>query len=229
MKKIVARENNSQRAMVEERKNREQYFQTIERFVLAHRRGNMLLTPHEMFIIDRWLTRKIPLHVVMDGLRRAADYWQEKKKSRRTFNLAKVESFVLAAYQAYRERQLGRVRRQSVSGKTPGPRLMLREVISSFLDQSQERLQPLYPYFQEAMSILSRDKADETLLEELDEKIDRQLVALATSSERKRVAAEVQAKFSAKSKQEMREMVERALIKYLRHKFKIPYCAPYFY
>jgi len=215
--------------MAAERTNREKYFQTIARFVLTQRRSSLLLTPHEIYLIDRWLSQEIPLRVVLDGLQRAVDYWQVKKKPRRSFSLVKVERFVLAAYQAYRERQLGKSRRGLSSKKTGGSPVKLRQIIAPFVHPHQKRLTTLGPYFREALAVLNQDEVDEAGLEEIDEKIDRQLVMLATAEEREQVMAELQATLSIKSKQKMKELVDRALAKYLRHKFKIPYCSPYLY
>ncbi|MCP2620065.1 hypothetical protein NLC35_02330 [Candidatus Aminicenantes bacterium AC-334-K16] len=215
--------------MTREKTEREIYFQTIADFVLKQRQGHLFLTPHEMFLIDKWLQRQIPLRVVLEGLQRAEEFWRGKGKSRRTFTLVRVERFVLAAYQAFRERQLGRQRTGASSAEITLPRRRLLEAIRPFLAPKERRLKPLSNYFKQAAEALQREETDEILLEELDEKIDQALLKMALPEERQAVEVEVAAHFQAKSRQEAQALVERALIKHLRRKFQIPYCSPYLY
>ena len=205
------------------------YFQTIADFILQHRRGHLFLTPHEMFLIDKWLQQQIPLRVVLEGLRRAAEFWREKRKSPRTLTLVRVERFVLAAYQAFRERKIGRQRKSDASSEANFDCQKIIEVVRPFLSPKNQRLKPLSPYFKQAVALLQQKKVDAPFLEELDEKIDQILLKMALPEERQAAEAEVQTYLQKSSPREVKKLLERAIIKHLRRKWQIPYCSPYLY
>ena len=209
--------------------DRSVYFQTIANFVLQHRRGHLFLTPHEMFLIDRWLRQQIPLRAVLEGLRRAAEFWREKRKSPRTFTLVRVERFVLAAYQSFREREVGRQRKPASSPEAGFDRKRILAILRPWVRPRNERLKPLSPFFKQALEILQQEKFEAILLEELDEKIDQILLKMALPEERQAAEAEVQTYLQESSPREVKKLLERAIIKHLRRKWQIPYCSPYLY
>ena len=210
-------------------RTREQYYRAISQYVFEQRGTPFFLSSQELNLIADWEKMKIPLRIVLDGLRQAFEQRRQRaRKQAKFFSLNQCHSFVLEAYKQHRERGIGGDRgilRKELSVKKDK---ILFE-INRFLAYSPHHLDELKHIFTQLRNELSRGTWDEECIEKTEVQIEEILVNNATSKERKVASDAALSEYGVMGSEEFERIVRLRLIKELRQKYRIPYVSPFYF
>jgi hypothetical protein len=90
----------------------EEYFERIEEYFGRLRGTSRLLSPREWMLVKEWWEMGIPLELVLRGIKRAFDKFEEKKISGEIVSLAYCKHEVLATFRDYRGALIGKKRKE---------------------------------------------------------------------------------------------------------------------
>ncbi len=202
------------------------YFQTIAGFFLEQRGSPFFLSSKDLDIIAGWEEMKIPVQVVLEGIRDCIAYYR-KKPSRRNkiYSLVFCRSFVLNAFEAYKERRVGNSRK---SFEEMDKKIKLRKEVERFLDSCPEEIRDIGEIFSRVKEMLSREVAEENF-EKLEQQLERFLIEKTSDSLKERIRREVIMKYTGRKGQEHIRILELKIIKHMREKYKIPHISLYYY
>lgn len=205
---------------------RSQYFQEIARTFLSLRGAPFVLSSKDQVTIAGWEARRIPLTVVLEGIRRAIDLYRQRNPHRKMPALSFCHREVLKAFEAYQERRVGRARiRISPEEK----RKRARRAVERCLRSLPLEWSSLSPLLDEALRLLSKPVVSGEDLESLEERLDSLLLQKTTEEERERARRHFSAALSGQPPAVLEEAAARWLIQSLRQKLKIPHLPLYYY
>ena len=112
----------------------EEYFSRIEEHFGRLRGGPLLLSPREWELVRSWWEKGIPLEVVLRGIRRAFDKFEERKLPGKIGSLFYCEHEVLATFREYREALVGGRKKKIKRKEAPFSYPALKESLSKARD-----------------------------------------------------------------------------------------------
>jgi hypothetical protein len=162
-----------------------EYYQAISREFLLQRGAPFILSSREIELIADWEETRIPLPVVLEGIKQAFEFRRRKTGQRsKVFSLNWCRVSVMEAYRQYRERLVGTEGSRPASGEAEKKKKLLSE-IDTFLAESV-RIRDLELLFIELRHALKRGRWDEEWLERAEEAVEDVLAEKATSREKAR-------------------------------------------
>lgn len=203
------------------------YFQSIARAFFAQRGAPFFLSAKELDVVAEWEKRRIPLHVVREGIKRAFErQWLKRGPKEKILSLLFCNRQVLEAFQVYRERRVGR----SPGAEDHGAQKKRMEAeLDRFLLHIPEHLGALRPLYREARRKLMRGPLDEEGLERLEEQTETLILEAASAAERTRVLEEVGEDYPGAGPEERDRIFRIKLIRHLRLKHRIPHLSLLYY
>ncbi len=215
------------RRSVEEEREKRHYYQAIARHFFLERGGPFLLSARDLEVIAKWEMMGIPLPVVLEGIDRAVEKRKKQRRPLKFFSLLGCDLEVQRAFGQHRDRLVGK--QKEFGSKDKRPKIMA--ALEEFLKKVPPAWQSLKPIMIEAKEIYGqRDiKNLAARLEFLEEEVDRLLLAGATVQEKRDILAWVEKEFPAASSAEKEELLQTALLKSLRDKYRIPHLLTCYY
>jgi len=202
------------------------YFQTIAGFFFEQRGSPFFLSSKELDVIAGWEEMKIPVQVVLEGIRDCIAYHRRRPGRRnKIHSLVFCRSFVLRAFEAYKERKVGNGRKSS---REMDKKIKLKKAVERFLNSCPEEIRDISEIFSRVKEMLSRE-VDEENLETLEQQLERFLVEKTSDSVKERIRKEVITEYEDRKGQEHIRILELKIIKYMREKYKIPHISLYYY
>lgn len=210
-----------------ERKNETgMYFQTIARFFFEQRGSPFFLSSKELDVIADWREKRIPIQVVLEGIRDCFTFDRRKPgRKKKIHSLVFCRSFVLRAYESYKERKVGSGLKTVVEA---GRKKLLEKEVKRFLNTCPEEVKELKDMFSKAKKMLSQG-IDEESLEQIEKDVERLLIRIAPDAEKMEIRNEVKKEYADKKGQEHARIFELKIIKHMRDKYKIPHISLYYY
>lgn len=203
------------------------YYQAIANKFLRRRGAPFFLSPRDLEVIAGWEERRIPLHIVFEGLERAFDGIRDKSRGTRGLPLSFCEGQVVKAMAQHRDRGAGR--RTPASPPRSAKREKARAEIAACLESLPREDRDLPPLLEAASSILAQPSPDEDALEKIDGDVDAILWERTTGSEREELRSRMQREFRGKPREEIAAAARIALLKSMRKRQKIPNVSLYYY
>ena len=206
---------------------RSEYFQSIARFFFKQRGAPFFLSSKDLDLIARWEKRKIPLSVVLEGIRKCFEnYARRPGKKTRIQTLAFCEKQVLRDFDQHRERRVGR----------EGMRVEREEKREKALAEVMRFLRSLPPdvgYLKEAYSraqeLLSRSQVDEEELERVESEVEALIWNRSPEEEKRKVKREAATEFRWREKESLSRISRIKRVKTMRDKHEIPYISLFYY
>ncbi|MEZ5428608.1 MAG: hypothetical protein R2747_20345 [Pyrinomonadaceae bacterium] len=224
------------------------YFSEIEETFIRRRGRNLLLSPLDWALIETWQERKIPLHIVLRGIEKIFDQYDQNPKNRRTIkSLMYCREEIEAQYAEWLESQIGRNGGETASveeskvaeavEKQPNPlfsedsiREHLERVsaeLSAAVEAADGDLRKVLEKAERRLARLVREEPDaekfEEILEKLDGWIDGVLLGSFVTEKLKREVKGQIAAFNIQGDEEVyRRTCELMLAKNLRRRHRIP-------
>ncbi len=212
--------------MKREEEKTHRYFQAISRFFCELRGAPFFLSSKEVENIREWNNLGIPLHIVREGIKDCfAAHRKKTGRKGKILSLAFCHPFVMHAYEAFKERKVGRKIKPFDKTKK---REELKKEVKKFLACCPLSYPDLREIFARVLKFLC-DNTEEDLLEELENEVEAFIIKMASEAERERIQKEVMAEFGNKSPQERDRILDIKLVKYLREKYEIPHISLYYY
>lgn len=202
------------------------YFQTIASFFFEQRGSPFFLSSKELDVIAGWEEMKIPVQVVLEGIRDCVACHRRRPGRRsKIHSLVFCRSFVLKAFEAYKERKVGNSRKPSQEMEK---KIKLKKAVELFLESCPEEIMDVCEMFSRVRDMLSKE-VDEQALERLEQQLERLLIKKTSDSEIERIRKEVIKEFEDRKGPEHIRILELKIIKYMRKKYKIPHISLYYY
>ena len=210
-------------------KTREQYYRAISQYFFGQRGAPFFLSSQELTLIADWEKMKIPLWVVLDGLRQAFEHRKQRAGRRaKFFSLKQCQRFVLEAHKQQRERRIGG-ERGAVHKELSVKKDKILSEINRFLAHSPHHSDELNLVFVQLRDELSQGHWDEEYIEKTEAHIEEILVNKATSKEWKHASDAAVSEYGVLGSEELERVVRLTLIKDLRQKYRIPYVSPFYF
>ena len=208
-------------------RQRSHYFQAIARQFFAQRGAPFFLSSKEIDLIARWEKAGIPLPVVLEGIKRVFEKAKAPKLKRRPIrSLLYCEFEVLAAFEQFKERNVGRKQDDS-------PLRLKKEKakaeVKRFIETMPSSLNFLKDIYYQVKDILCEQEIEEEELESLEQQIEELLIENASPEEKEKVRNLIKQEYEFKTDQEFHLMWRIKLTKYLREKYRVPYVCLYYY
>lgn len=204
----------------------DRYFQSVSRFFCELRGAPFFISSKEVENIREWYKMGIPLHVVREGIKDSfVTHRKRPGRKGKILSLAFCHPFVMRAFEAFKERKVGRRIKSFDKGKK---REELKEMVKNFLDSCPRDYPDLREIFIGVLKHIC-ENTDEDFLEELENDVETLLIKMASKAERELIRKEVIAEFGRKNEKEQDRILEMKLIKYMREKYEIPHISLYYY
>lgn len=204
-----------------------QYYQTIARHFFKHRGAPFFLSSKELDLIASWENMRIPLGVVLEGMRRSfQDSRLGQKRKGKILSLSFCDFQVLKAFEQYRERKVGK---WEIVQEREEKKTRAKAEVERFLKALPSRLVFLRDIYSQAQTLLSKKDFEEEDLERLEDEIEELLSEKATDQEREKVRDEVCKEYEIKNEEDLSSIWKIKLVKFLREKYKIPYVSLFYY
>ena len=203
------------------------YYQRIARHFLAWRGAPFFLSAKDLALISAWEEAGLPLPVVLEGIDKAFENHRLRRlKADKILSLSFCSGQVSKAFEQYRDRKVG-------SGSKIASREDKRRRVQSEIERFLAHVPPevlfLEDLFREARQKLAGpDFADEEM-EDLDEKIDGQLLARAGHEDKDGVKKEILAEGGRLAGDELARVRDIKVVRRLRERFKIPHFSLFYY
>ena len=205
------------------------YYQTIAKVFIELRGAPFFLSSKELDMVRQWEERGIPLRVVLEGIKGSFDRpGRCHGKRRKPYTLDHCNSFVLRAFNLYRDRCVGGKNAKASGEEKRWGTKILREV-ERFLADLPEELHTLRPIFSELQEKLSRGEATEEELEKAEEAIERLIEECLSAAQIRTISAEIRAEFGKIRGDKFNEIFRIKVLKAKREKHKIPHVSPFYY
>lgn len=210
-----------------ERKNETgMYFQTIARFFFEQRGSPFFLSSRELDVIADWREKRIPIQVVLEGIRDCFTFDRRKPvRKNRIRSLVFCRSFVLKAFESYKERKVGSGLKTVAEAER---KKLLAKEVKRFLNACPEEVRELKDVFTKVKKMVSQG-IDEESLERIEKDVERLLIRIAPDAEKMEIRNEVKEEYADKKGQERARILELKIIKHMRDKYKIPHISLYYY
>lgn len=219
-------ERTGERRMVRETR-RTRYFQEISRAFLELRGAPYVLSARDIAAIAAWEKGRVPLAVVLEGIRRAYEKTRKRRDGRALpFSLFYCQAEVQRALNGYRDRLVGR--HQKVFSRTEKA-ARARAEVEAFLKRIPPEIGVLREPFDQARALLSRRVPPEREIDELEEKINALIIGGATAEERDAVRRQLESDFPGRPEEEMAKILPVKLVKLAREKYRIPHLSLFYY
>jgi hypothetical protein len=208
---------------------RSRYYQTIAKVFIERRGAPLFLSSKELDLVSQWEKRGIPLRVVLEGIRASFERPEPRfRKRRKPHTLDYCNTFVLRAFDQYRDRCVGQ-KREEIPGEEERWETRVRREVERFLADFPEDLIALRPIFQDLQGKLSSGKANEEELENAEEAIDRLIEENLSASQIRTITAEISAEYGRIRGVKFDEIFRVKAVKAIREKHKIPHVSPFYY
>ncbi|MDH5705215.1 MAG: hypothetical protein OEZ45_04275 [Candidatus Aminicenantes bacterium] len=206
---------------------RSEYFQSIARFFFKQRGAPFFLSSKDLDLIARWEKRKIPLPVVLEGIRRCFENYARKPgKKTKIQTLAFCEMQVLRDFDQHRERRVGlegmRVEREEKRERA------LAEVMR-FLEALPPEVGYLKEAYSRAQELLSRSHVDEEELERLESEVEALIWNRSPEDEKRKAKREAAVEFKWRDEEGLSRISRIKRVKSMRDKHEIPYISLFYY
>ena len=205
---------------------RSEYYRTISREFLKRRGAPFDLSPRDLILIADWERRKIPLDVVIDGIKAGFEYLRGKSGKGGRFSLAFCAGFVDREEQKRRDRKVGRWR---PGGQRAGKIRKAQGEVERFLGSDSSGGLALSTFFQRGLEALSAPSVDEERLAELDDEVDAALWRQSSVEEREAWRRISLGELGGKAPDSDPDLARRTLVKGLRDRHRIPYMSLFYY
>ena len=205
---------------------RSEYYKTISREFLRRRGAPLDLSPRDLSLIAEWERRKIPLDVVLDGIKAGFEHLRRKPGRGKRFSLAFCAGFVDREEEKSRDRKVGR---GSAGGSRSEKIGEAREEVERFLGSMSSDSLALSSFFRKGLEVLSASPPDEEALAELDDEIDAALWKQSSSAEREKWRKISERELDGKAPDRDPDFVRRILVKGMRDRHRIPYLSLFYY
>ncbi len=205
------------------------YYRTIAKVFVELRGAPFFLSSKELDRVRKWEEAGIPLRVVLDGIRGSFERPRRRQgKRHRPYTLEHCNSFVLRAFDLYRERSVGRKAKTAPGVEKRWNTQVLRE-IEGFLADLPEELHILKPVYQILQGKLLRGEATEEELEKAEEAIEELIEKSLSAEQTQTITAEIRAEFGKMNGAEFDEIFRIKALKAARRKHRIPHVSPFYY
>jgi hypothetical protein len=209
------------------REDKSFYFQEIARFFFSLRGAPFVLSSRDMVTIASWEEKRIPLHVVLEGMERAFERYKKRAAGgRRMSSLSFCEPEILKAGAEFRDRGIGRPERGESRERK---RKRIRAEVKRFLESSPPKAGFLGHVYREAQAVLGRRSAPEDALERLDAKVEDLITREADAAFRAEVEKRVGADFGGHPPEELRRIAAIEMVKRWRERHRVPYLSTFYY
>ncbi len=206
---------------------RSRYFQEISQAFLNLRGAPYVLSARDIAVIAAWEEARIPLRVVLEGIRMAEEVNRRGKVGKkRLFSLFFCRTEVERAFAAYKDRRVGR-KQKAVSRREKVNQA--RTAAARFLSRIPPEIEFLREPFEKAQTLLARRNPPEREIEELEKKIEELIVGRASLEERDSAWRKIEAEFAGQSKKVKEEILPVQLVKQARAKYRIPHLSLFYY
>ncbi len=203
-----------------------QYFREIARFFFSLRGAPFVLSSRDQMTLASWERLRIPLSVVVEGIDQAFDRRKKQGRTRKMPALSFCDREVRKAFEAHRERKVGRGKKIITRDEK---RRRARVEVERFLRVLPPEMRVLKTIFREALRLLSKRAVAEEELEKLDEKLDELLFQVIPEDDRANVEKEVQAEFRGRPGEELEKISNLRLVRSWREKHRIPRFSLFYY
>jgi hypothetical protein len=207
-------------------RRRQQYYQTIARFLFELRGTPFFLSPREIEALETWEENEIPLDVVLDGIKLAYESFRKKPGGRKKLTLVFCERKVLQSFEQYQERRVGQ-RRDVFDQKEKAAQL--QRAVSAFLDNIPTAADCLEEIYGQVAAELAQGAWDENRLEDYERQAESLLLDLTSPRERKAIAAEIVKEHQVLDREELERLVRIKWLKDFRDRHKIPHLSLFYY
>lgn len=205
------------------------YYQTIAKVFIDLRGAPFFLSSKELDMVSQWEKSRIPLRVVLEGIRGSFERSRLRHgKRRKPYTLDYCNFFVLRAFESYKDRRVGQKDGKSSGEERRRAARILREV-ETFLSDLPGELHALKPVFSKLQQMLCRGRVTEEELEEAEEAIERLIVESPSEAQIENITAEIRAEFGKIRGAKFDEIFKIKAIKAMREKHKIPHVSPFYY
>jgi len=209
------------------REDKSFYFQEIARFFFSLRGAPFVLSSRDMVTIASWEEKRIPLHVVLEGMERAFERYKKRAAGgRRMSSLSFCEPEILKAGAEFRDRGIGRPERGESRERK---RKRIRAEVKRFLESSPPKAGFLGDVYREALAVLGRRSAPEDALERLDAKVEDLITREADAAFRAEVDKRIGADFGGHPPEELRRIAAIEMVKRWRERHRVPYLSTFYY
>jgi len=209
------------------REDKSFYFQEIARVFFSLRGAPFVLSSRDMVTIASWEEKRIPLHVVLEGMERAFERYKKRAAGgRRMSSLFFCEPEILKAGAEFKDRGIGRPEKGESRERK---RKRIRAEVKRFLESSPPEAGFLGGVYREALAVLGRRSAPEDALERLDVKVEDLITKEADAAFRAEVEKRVGADFGGHAPEELRRIAAIELVKRWRERYRVPYLSTFYY
>lgn len=202
------------------------YFQEIARVFFSLRGAPFVLSSRDQMTLASWEKLRIPLPVVVRGVRRAFEVYRRQGRARKMAALFFCDREVMRAFEEYRERKVG-CRGRVVTRDEK--RKKARAEVERFLRALPPEVSSLKAVCGEALRLLSKRAVAEEALEGLEEKLEEVLFQAAPDKDKAEVKKLVRNEFGGRPGEELEEISRLRLVKTWREKHKIPHLSLFYY
>lgn len=203
------------------------YYRTIARNFLARRGAPFFLSAKDLDLISTWEAEGVSLEVVLEGIEKTFENFRlRQRRADKVLALSFCSAQVLKAFDQHRDRNVGR-RRKAVSRQDKRDRA--RAEIERFLTRIPAEILFLREVYDEARQKIVEINDPDERLEELEEKVERLLLAHAGDEDRERLKKEIRPEGRPPVKGEWERILDIRLVKHFRGKYKIPYLSLFYY
>ena len=209
------------------RSTRSQYFQTIARYFFHYRGAPFFLSSKDLDIIARWERMKIPLRVVLEGMKKAFEVFPSKRGEKgKVFSLAFCQRQVLQAFERHKERRIGK---ESLLPGKEEKRKKAKAEVEKFLKHIHPRVRFLRRLYSQALEVLSGQNIEEEELERMEERIESLLVEKSSDEEVEEAKRTTRKEYASTSEDEFLSIWRMKLVRRFRERHQIPYISLYYY
>lgn len=206
---------------------RSRYFQEIARAFLDRRGAPFVLSSRDIVTIAAWEEQDIPLHAALEGVERAFEKRRKKPAGgSKIWSLSYCQVEVLRAFDEYRDRRVGRGRKEDLREEK---RRKVKSEVERFLRAVPPEVADLRELFADALKLLSRRNAREEAIEKLEEKAGELLLRHVAPAERIEVGKRVRAEFSGRPDSELERILDVYLDRFMREKYRVPHLSFFYY
>jgi hypothetical protein len=206
---------------------RSRYFQEIARAFFDRRGAPFVLSSRDLVTIAAWEEQGIPLHSALEGIERAFEKHRKKQAGRRKIqSLSYCQVEVLRAFDEYRDRRVGRDRKE---GLREEKRRRIKSEVERFLRTVPPEVADLGGVFADALKLLSRRKAREEEIEKLEEKAGELLLRQAAPADRAEVEKRIRAEFAGRPDSDLERILDVYLARFMREKYRVPHLSFFYY
>lgn len=205
---------------------RSHYFQAIARAFLDLRGEPFVLSSRDQLTIAAWEEERIPLSVVLEGMKRAGEKFRLRNPGQKMPALSFCQGEVKKAFETYQERRVGKATRVISRAEK---RKRARAEVDRFRRSLPREWAHLRPILDQAVRLLSRSIVAEEDLERLEEKLDALLLEKVSEKEKAEVEKRLRAELPGQRRAVDAAAAAAWLVKSLRQKLKIPHFPLYYY